>query len=126
MPRSTALAALALIAGPALLVGCSGRNEMTDLPKPSARFCDAGRDYEAAITRKRPAAVAEQLGLVRRMEAAAPDDIAADTTTFRAALERVRGGDRSAVDAPEVRDAVTRVNRRYSQGCGVYDRRGGI
>ena len=45
---------------------------------------------------------------------------------FLRALEQVQAGDRTAVDSPDVRAAVTEVNRRYSQGCGVYDRRGGI
>ena len=45
---------------------------------------------------------------------------------YLAALERVQAGDTTAVDSAEVRAAVTDVNRRYSQGCGVYDRQGGI
>ena len=109
------------------LAGCSGRNEMTDLPKPPQRFCDAAKEYEASLTaRKRPAPLATQVELVRRMDAAAPKDVADDTAIFLRALEQVQGGDATAVDSPEVRDAVTNVNRRYSQGCGVYDRRGGI
>ena len=60
------------------------------------------------------------------MDAAAPKDIADSTSTFLRALERVQAGDTTAVDSAEVRAAVTDVNRRYSQGCGVYDRRGGI
>ena len=49
-----------------------------------------------------------------------------DVFTVLDALEQVQAGDRAAVDSPAVRAAVTEVNRRYSQGCGVYDRRGGI
>lgn len=113
--------------GAAAIAGCSRGNEMTDLPKPPAAFCEAGKAYEASITgRRRPAPIAEQIELVRRMDAAAPSDIAADTATFLRALEQVQAGDGSAVDQPRVRSAVTEVNRRYSQGCGVYDRRGGI
>lgn len=123
-PAGVALT-IGLAAG--LLAGCSGRNEMTNLPKPSQRFCTAAAEYEASLTgRKRPASIADQIELVRRMDAAAPADIVDDTATFLRALEQVRAGDDSAVDAPAVRAAVTDVNRRYSQGCGVYDRRGGI
>lgn len=117
--------ALGLLAG--ALAGCSRGNEMTDLPKPSKGFCDAGKEYEASLTaKKRPASLATQVDLVRRMDAAAPTDVADDTAIFLEALEQVQAGDATAVDSPAVRDAVTNVNRRYSQGCGVYDRRGGI
>ena len=123
--RSLALLAVAVSA--AGLVGCSGRNEMTNLPKPSQRFCDAAAKYEASITGgKKPAGIATQVELVRKMDAAAPKDIADSTSTFLRALERVQAGDTTAVDSAAVRAAVTDVNRRYSQGCGVYDRRGGI
>lgn len=109
------------------LVGCSGRNEMTNLPKPPKQFCDAAAKYEASLTaRKKPASLATQVELVRSMDAAAPRDIADDTAIFLRALEQVQAGDATAVDSADVRDAVTNVNRRYSQGCGVYDRRGGI
>ena len=116
---------LALAAG--ALTGCSGKNEMTNLPKPPKAFCDAAAKYEASLTaRKRPASLDTQIGLVREMDAAAPKDVADDTAIFLRSLEQVQGGDATAVDSPEVRDAVTNVNRRYSQGCGVYDRKGGI
>lgn len=99
---------------------------MTDLPKPPSDFCRAGKIYEERITSGRKVPIDDQVSLVRRMDAAAPPDVAEDTATFLDALLQVQGGDERAVDSPEVRDAVTRVNRRYSQGCGVYDRRGGI
>ena len=122
---AAAVLALGLTAG--TLAGCSRGNEMTDLPKPSARFCDAGAEYEAALTaKKRPASIEEQVAIVRRMDASAPTDIADETATFLDALEQVQAGDRTAVDSPDVRAALAEVNRRYSQGCGVYDRRGGI
>ena len=126
LPRRT-LAVLAVAVSATGLVGCSGRNEMTNLPKPSQRFCDTAAKYEESITGgKKPAGIATQLELVRKMDAAAPKDIADSTSTFLRALERVQAGDTTAVDSAEVRAAVTDVNRRYSQGCGVYDRRGGI
>jgi len=116
---------LGLVAG--ALTGCSGRNEMTNLPKPSKAFCDAAAKYEASLTAtKRPASLDKQVELVRKVDATAPKDVADDTAIFLRALEQVQAGDATAVDSPEVRAAVTNVNRRYSQGCGVYDRRGGI
>ena len=33
-----------------LLAGCSGKNEMTNLPKPPQQFCDAAAKYEDSIT----------------------------------------------------------------------------
>jgi hypothetical protein len=117
---------LAFGLGVLAVAGCSRGNEMTDLPKPPADFCRAGKTYEERITSGRRVPIDDQVRLVRRMDAAAPPDVAEDTATFLDALVRVQAGDEAAVDSPEVRDAVTRVNRRYSQGCGVYDRRGGI
>lgn len=126
-PLPVLAAALGLVLGLGALAGCSGRNEMTDLPKPSQRFCDAAAKYEDSITGgKKPAPIDTQVELVRKMDAAAPEDIADSTATFLRALEQVQAGDQSAVDSPAVRSAVTDVNRRYSQGCGVYDRQGGI
>lgn len=122
--RGIAIAGLGL--GLLVVGGCSRGNEMTDLPKPPSDFCRAGKIYEERITSGRKVPIDDQVSLVRRMDAAAPPDVAEDTATFLAALLQVQGGDERAVDSPEVRDAVTRVNRRYSQGCGVYDRRGGI
>jgi len=119
-------ALLGLCLGAVAIGGCSRGNEMTDLPKPPADFCRAGKTYEERITSGRRVPIDDQVRLVRRMDAAAPPDVAEDTATFLDALVRVQAGDEAAVDSPEVRDAVTRVNRRYSQGCGVYDRRGGI
>ena len=126
-PLRLATAALGLVLVVGALTGCSGKNEMTNLPKPPKAFCDAAAKYEASLTaRKRPASLDTQIGLVREMDAAAPKDVADDTAIFLRSLEQVQGGDATAVDSPEVRDAVTNVNRRYSQGCGVYDRKGGI
>ena len=121
------LIAITLLASSALLAtGCSSSGNRNVLPDPKKAFCEKGKDYEALITSGKQVAVADQLVIVREINATAPKDIAADTQVFLDALERVSKGDTSVVDDAKVRESIVNVNRRFAQGCGLFDRKSAI
>lgn len=121
------LIAIALLASSGLLAtGCSGSSKKIVLPDPKPAFCKNGKDYEALITSGKKVAVADQLLIVREINANAPKDIAADTQIFLNALERVSQGDTRVVDDAKVRESIVNVNRRFAQGCGLFDRKSAI
>ncbi len=121
------LAPIALLLSAALLItACSGSNEENVLPDPKQAFCDKGKEYEALITSGKKVSVDEQLAIVREINANAPIDIAADTQVFLRALERVSNGDKSVVDDERIQEAIVNVNRRFAQGCGLFDRKSAI
>lgn len=121
------LAPIALLLSAALLItGCSGSSKKNVLPDPKKAFCDKGKEYEALITSGKKVSVDEQLAIVREINANAPKDIAADTQVFLSALERVSNGDKRVVDDAQVREAIVNVNRRFAQGCGLFDRKSAI
>ena len=118
------LVAIALLSSAALLVtGCSGSSKAKVLPDPKKAFCEKGKEYEALITSGKKVSVDDQLLIVREINANAPKDIAADTQVFLGALERVANGDKRVVDDAAVREAIVNVNRRFAQGCGLFDRK---
>ncbi len=118
------LVAIALLSSAALLVtGCSGSSKAKVLPDPNKAFCDKGKEYEALITSGKKVSVDDQLAIVREINANAPKDIAADTQVFLRALERVANGDKSVVDDEQVQESIVNVNRRFAQGCGLFDRK---
>jgi hypothetical protein len=121
------LAPIALLLSAALLItGCSGSSKAKVLPDPTKAFCDKGKEYEALITSGKKIGVDEQLAIVREINANAPKDIAADTQVFLSALERVARGDKSVVDDEQVQESIVNVNRRFAQGCGLFDRKSAI
>jgi len=120
------VACVAAVLGAALLLGaCSGRQE--SLPRPSRAYCEAAYRYEDKIQKKPRPSIDAQITMVEKIAANAPDDIHADAQVFLDAMRRVRT-DRSVVDNQKVKDAVTNVNRRTSEGCGFFeqDRNTGI
>lgn len=118
------LVAIALVTSAALLLtGCSGSSKKVVLPEPKKAFCDKGKEYEALITSGKKVSVDDQLAIVREINANAPKDIAADTQVFLSALERVASGDKSVVDDEQVQESIVNVNRRFAQGCGLFDRK---
>jgi len=121
------LVAIALLSSAGLLVtGCSGSSKAKVLPDPTKAFCDKGKEYEALITSGKKVSVDEQLAIVREINANAPIDIAADTQVFLSALERVSDGDKSVVDDERIQESIVNVNRRFAQGCGLFDRKSAI
>jgi hypothetical protein len=109
----------------AAATACS-RGEGSSLPRPSKPFCEAAHRYDVRVEKLAP--IDEQIKIVQKMADNAPKDIARDTSTFLAALERRRDGDESVVDNPRIQRAVENVNRRAVNGCGLYkgDSPGGI
>jgi hypothetical protein len=107
------------------LGACSGRQE--SLPRPSRNYCEAAYRYEQQIQKRPQPSLAAQITMVAKIAANAPKDIRADAQVFLDAMRRVRT-DKSVVDDPKVKDAVTNVNRRTSDGCGFFEqeRRSGI
>ena len=91
----------------------------TDLPTPEPGFCEAASRYDREV--ESDATLAEQITIIEKLERNAPKDVADDATLFLDSLRRLRDGDRSVVDDPDVQDAVENVNRRAVEGCGFYE-----
>ncbi len=116
------LGCVAATVGAALLLGaCSGRQE--SLPRPSRTYCEAAYRYENTIQKNPRPSIDKQITMVEKIAANAPKDIRADAQVFLHAMRRVKT-DKSVVDNPKVRDAVTNVNRRTSAGCGFFKQDG--
>lgn len=106
----------------------SGRRTAT---APKA-FCMATAKYEAELGRQEARAkvdAARQIPLIEGMVTTAPRKVQADAELFLAKMQEVVAAPDGAArkrlqDDPDVRAAVDRVNRYYSQGCGVFARNG--
>lgn len=108
------------IAVTALAAGCSHRE--TGVATPPKAFCEAAAKYDDRVAK---AGLDEQTRLVERLAATAPRAIENDAATFLDAMRRVKT-DTSVVDSKRVKDAVERVNRYASTGCGLLkQQRGG-
>lgn len=94
------------------------------LPKPSKAFCDAAKRYEDRITGEKNASLDEQVRLVEQIDAHAPEDIRSDARTFVDSMRRLAAGDETVKGDEKIQKAVDNVNRRYSNGCGVFARKG--
>jgi hypothetical protein len=116
------LGCLATVIGAVLALGaCSGRAE--SLPRPSRAYCEAAFRYEDKIQKKPQPSIDAQITMVEKIAATAPKDIHADAQVFLDAMRRVKT-DKSVIDNPKVKDAVTNVNRRTSAGCGFFEQDG--
>jgi hypothetical protein len=114
-----ALVGIALVVGAAALVG--NPNAGSDLPKPSASFCEAAAKYDKKIgTLTGKDKFTKQIELVQPMADHAPKDIKADTELFLSALERRAAGDKSVATSSKIEQAIKNVNRRAVNGCELY------
>jgi hypothetical protein len=121
MRRAVALATVTVIAV-AGLVGCKeSEDAASNLPRPSAAFCEAATKYDSRI---QMAKLPEQITLVSRIAEHAPKDVSKDAKLFLDALQRRSEGDTSVVDNPRIETAIKNVNRRAGQDCGWFKRNG--
>ncbi len=120
MRRSCTAVVIGLLA--VLATACS-RGGSSDLGTPKPGFCEAAARYDREV--ERDATLDEQITILEKLERNAPKDVADDATTFLDAMRRLRDGDRSVVDQPEIQQAVDNVNRRAAAGCGFYEREPG-
>ena len=121
MRRAIALATLILLTSSGLAACKSSEDAASNLPRPSAAFCQAATKYD---NRVQMAKLPEQIKLVSSIARHAPKDVSRDARTFLDALERRHAGDTSVIDSPRVKTAVDHVNRRAGQDCGWYKRQG--
>jgi hypothetical protein len=109
---------LVVVALGVLATACSRGDEASSLPTPKPGFCEAAQRYDTRV--EKGAKLDEQITIVEKMERNAPQDVAADTTTFLRSLQKLAAGDESVVDNPKVADAVHNVNRRAINGCEFF------
>ncbi len=123
--RSTA--ALVLLVAVALgTTACSQGDDMkSSFPRPSRAFCAAAARYDVAVT-SRKVSLAEHVRYTRAIAQSAPVDTRRDATRVWRSFEKLRDGDRSVVDDPQVQAAIEHVNRRAGQDCGWFRRQGGL
>lgn len=117
-----------------LLVIYMGRQSGSDVRDAPKAFCKAAAAFEDELERterKYERSIDRQLPLVEEIAATAPRAIRADAERFRDQMRAVQAAPNERareklLDDPEVAEAVANVNRYSNQGCGVYDREGGI
>jgi hypothetical protein len=106
-----------------LAAACSRGDSEDALPTPKPGFCEAAQRYDTRV--ENGAKLSEQITIVAKMQRNAPEDVAADTTTFLESLQKLADGDKSVVDNPEVAEAVENVNRRAINGCEFFKKEPG-
>lgn len=110
-----------------------GRQDSSAEPAPRA-FCRAAARFDDETQRTQEAYeidIERQIRLVEDIAATAPPDVRDDAQIFLDALRKIQAAPNDKAraelqDDPRVEDAVVNVNRRWNQGCGVFDRRSGI
>jgi hypothetical protein len=112
--RTAVVIGLLVVAG----AGCS-RGDSNSLPAPRPGFCEAASRYDREV--ERDATLDEQITILEKLERNAPEDVAEDAATFLDAMRRLRDGDRSVVDQPDIQQAVENVNRRAANDCGFFE-----
>ena len=106
--------------------GCSQKDDTaSNLPRPSRAFCKAAADYDLAVS-SGAISLARHVQMTRAIAQAAPTDARADADTVWHSFEKLRAGDKSVVDDPDVKAAIEHVNRRAGQDCGWYRRKEGV
>lgn len=107
-------------------VGCSQKDDTaSNLPRPSRAFCKAAGDYDLAVTSGK-VSLARHVQMTRAIAQAAPTDARFDADLVWHSFEKLRAGNKSVVDNPEVEAAIEHVNRRAGQDCGWYRRKEGL
>lgn len=120
--RGTSIAILLSVL--AVITGCSGKDDTAPrLSKPTKAFCAAAANYDKVVALK-ATSLTRHVELTRAIAQTAPKDARADARIVWHAFEKLRDGDQSVVDNPTVENAINHVNRRASQGCGWFRRRG--
>jgi len=111
-----------------------GRQSGARVPPAPKAFCRAAARYDAELERQAEASrrdIDRQIRFVEDIAATAPRRIRPDADTFLQSLRQLRAAPSKKArdrlrDDPEVKAAVERVNRYWNQGCGVFDRQGGL
>ncbi len=106
------------------LVACSGGDDVaSDLPRPTREFCAAAARDDQAVSQQK-LTLAQHEKLTHAIAREAPEDARADARIVWKSFVKLRAGDTSVVDNPEVKNAIDHVNRRASQDCGWFRRQG--
>jgi hypothetical protein len=111
-----------------------GRQSETEIPPAPKAFCVAANAYEEELERQQIAYridTAKQIERVADIAATAPRAVKDDAELFLRSLREIDAAPDAAAraelqDDPEVKAAVDEVNRYWNQGCGVFEREGGI
>jgi hypothetical protein len=109
------------------LAACSG----DDAPVASRAFCEAVIDLEDGfadlVGEPQDVQIRGQIRLVQELVDTAPREVRADARAFLEALEAIEADpDNEALrDDPDVREAVTNVERYAIDGCELYGGGGG-
>ena len=105
---------------------CSQKDDtQSKLPRPSRAFCAAAARYDAAVSSKK-VSLAQHVRFTHAIAKTAPADARRDAAVVWHSFEKLRAGDRSVVDNPQVKAAIEHVNRRAGQDCGWYRRKEGL
>jgi len=124
LPRTVGLLLLATLS--VVSVGCKQKDDTaSDLPRPSRAFCRAAANYDKVVSLK-STTLARHITLTRAIAQTAPKDARHDAEIVWHSFEKLRAGDKSVIDNPEVRAAIEHVNRRAGQDCGWYRRQEGL
>ena len=124
-PRSVAISLLLAVVALGTS-GCSQKDDtQSNFPRPSRAFCADAAHYDAAVSSKK-VSLAQHVRFTRAIAKSAPVDARRDATIVWHSFEKLRAGDRSVVDNPQVKAAIEHVNRRAGQDCGWYRRKEGL
>jgi hypothetical protein len=117
--RSLRAAAVVLLLA-AGAAACSEDSSSSSLPTPSRAFCKAAYNYDTNLPNL-IGKIRQQTALVEQLASHAPKDIVRDARVYLDAMRRRADGDKSVVDNPKIQSAVDSVNRRASDGCGLFN-----
>ena len=119
-----------------LIIGALYLGRQTDTSKVEApkAFCRAANAYDKELVRQQinyRRDIDKHIEYVQAIVDAAPKAVRPDAQRFLDQLLKVQAAPNEKareklLDDPDVRQAVVNVNRYWNQGCGVFDRKGGI
>ena len=117
---------VALVVTLAMGAAACGGDEDEPAPQASDEFCQAAIDLEEAFEEGETLEeqIELQLPIVRRLEEAAPAEIADEAQVFLDAFEAVAADpDNDELrDDPDVQTAVDDVNRYATDACALFER----
>jgi len=103
------------------VAGCGRADDEAATERPSEEFCELAYDYDQEIASIGPDDPQGHLDHLEPMVELAPDDVHDDLARFIDALRRVRDGDDSVVDDPDIEAAANRFYSRAIEGCELHD-----